>query len=190
MGVIKVHEFTTIDASVGVPMWTVDFAWTEEQTAETAALTAGAGAILLGRATYEMFGPAWSQRTVEDDPGAPFFNDTRKHVVSSTLTEPSWGPATVLAYDPARIAALKDEVDGDIYVSGSATLVRALLADGLVDELHLFVYPVLVGSGPYLAPEADAPTTLSLLGSTTYANGVVHLTYGPALPTAGGTQAD
>jgi len=190
VGAIKVHEFTTVDASVGAPMWTMDFAWTEEQTAETAALTAGAGAILLGRATYEMFGPAWSQRTVEDDPGAPFFNDTHKYVVSGTLTEPSWGPATVLPYDAARIAALKDEVAGDLYVSGSATLVRALLADGLVDELHLFVHPVLVGSGPYLAPDGGGRTTLSLLGSTTYANGVVHLTYGPALPGAEGTRAD
>lgn len=130
-----------------------------------------------------------SQRTVEDDPGAPFFNDTHKYVVSSTLTEPSWGPATVLGYDPVRIAQLKEEV-GDLYVSGSATLVRALLADGLVDELHLFVYPVMVGSGPYLAPAGGAQTTLALLGSTTYENGVVHLTYGPARRQPHGAEAD
>ena len=139
------HEFTTIDSSVGVPMWTIDFPFTPDQVAETGALTENASAILLGRTTYEMFGPAWSQRTVEDDPGAPFFNDTHKYVVSSTLAEPSWGPATVLPYDAVRIAQLKHEVDGDLYVSGSGTLVRALLADGLVDELHLFVYPVGVG---------------------------------------------
>ena len=180
MGAIKVHEFTTLDGSVGVPMWTVDFPWTDAQTQDTAALTAGATAILLGRTTYEMFAPAWSQRTAEDDPGAPFFNDTHKYVVSSTLTEPSWGPASVLAYDPVRIAQLKDEVDGDVYVSGSGTLVRALLADGLVDELHLFVYPVGVGEGPYLLPQGSGRTTLGLLGATAYENGVVHLTYGPA----------
>jgi dihydrofolate reductase len=161
-------------------MWTVDFPWTDQQTDETAALTASAGAILLGRRTYEMFAPAWSQRTVEDDPGAPFFNDTHKYVVSSTLTEPSWGPATALPYDAARLAQLKDEVEGDIYVSGSGTLVRALLADGLVDELHLFVYPVGLGEGPYLLPEGTPRTRLALLGSTGYENGVVHLTYGPA----------
>jgi dihydrofolate reductase len=177
---IKVHEFTTLDGSVGVPMWTADFSWTPAQVAETAALTEHASAILLGRTTYEMFGPAWSQRTVEDDPGAPFFNDTRKYVVSSTLTEPSWGPVTVLPYDPVRIARLKDEIDGDLYVSGSGTLVRALLADGLVDELHLFVYPVGLGEGPYLLPPGSPRTTLALLGSTTYENGVVHLTYGPS----------
>ena len=180
MGKIKVHEFTTVDGSVGVPMWTADYAWTPEQVDETAELTKDASALLLGRVTYEMFGPAWSQRTVEDDPGAPFFNDSRKYVVSGTLTEPSWGPATVLPYDPTRIAQLKDEVEGDLYVSGSGTLVRALLADGLVDELHLFVYPVGLGEGPYLLPPGSGRTTLALLGSSVYENGVVHLTYGPA----------
>ncbi len=180
MGQIKVHEFTTLDGSVGVPMWTMDFPFTPAQVEETGSLTAGASAILLGRVTYEMFGPAWSQRTVEDDPGAPFFNDSPKYVVSSTLTEPSWGPATVLPYDPDRIARLKDEVDGDLYVSGSGTLVRALLADGLVDELHLFVYPVGLGEGPYLFPPGGTRTPLVLLGTTAYENGVVHLTYGPS----------
>ncbi|MGI3782280.1 MAG: dihydrofolate reductase family protein [Janthinobacterium lividum] len=177
---IKVHEFMTLDGSVGVPMWTIDYPFTPEQVNEVGALTDGASAILLGRTTYEMFGPAWSQRTVEDDPGAPFFNDTVKYVVSSTLSEPSWGPVTVLSYDAARIARLKDEVDGDLYVSGSGTLVRALLADGLVDELHLFVYPVGLGEGPYLLPPGSPRTTLALLASTVYENGVVHLTYGPA----------
>jgi dihydrofolate reductase len=181
MGKIKVHEFTTVDGSVGAPMWTFPYPFTPEQITETGALTGNASAILLGRTTYEMFGPAWSQRTVEDDPGAPFFNDTHKYVVSSTLTDPTWGPATVLPYDPVRIAQLKEEVDGDLYVSGSGTLVRSLLADGLVDELHLFVYPVGLGEGPYLLPPGSGRTTLALLGSTAYENGVVHLTYGPGL---------
>ena len=180
MGKIKVHEFTTVDGSVGVPMWTAAYPWTDAQTEDTAALTRDAEALLLGRVTYEMFGPAWSQRTAEDDPGAPFFNDSPKYVVSSTLTDPTWGPATVLAYDPARIAQLKDEVDGDLYVSGSGTLVRALLADGLVDELHLFVYPVGLGEGPYLIPQGTPQTPLALLSATPYENGVLHLTYGPA----------
>ena len=180
MGMIKVHEFTTVDGSVGAPMWTGAFPWTPAQTEETSAVIADSEVMLLGRVTYEMFGPAWSQRTVEDDPGAPFFNDSHKYVVSSTLTDPSWGPATVIPYDAARIARLKDEVEGDVYVSGSGTLVRALLADGLVDELHLFVYPVGLGEGPYLLPAGSPRTTLALLGSTAYTNGVVHLTYGPA----------
>jgi dihydrofolate reductase len=127
-----------------------------------------------------MFAPAWSTRSPEDDPGVPFFNDTPKHVVSSTLTDTSaWQNSTVLGpYSADAIRRLKD--DGDLYVSGSATLVRALLADGLVDELHLFVYPVALGSGLRLFPDGGARTTLGLLGTSTYDNGVVHLSYGPA----------
>src|SRR6478672_7711370 len=113
-----------------------------------AAITTPSRGILLGRVTYEMFEPAWSTRTVEDDPGAPFFNDTTKYVVSSTLTDATWRNSELLGgYDAGRIGRLKAEVDGDIYVSGSGTLVRALLADGLIDGLHLFTYPVTRGEG-------------------------------------------
>ena len=127
-----------------------------------------------------MFEPAWSTRTVEDDPGAPFFNDTTKYVVSATLTDPTWNNSEAIGpYDPDRIRRLKDEVDGDIYVSGSGTLVRAMLADGLVDGLHLFVYPVTRGSGPRLFAEGAAPGTLSLAGGAAYENGVAYLRYRP-----------
>src|SRR5512133_4096963 len=114
-------------------------------------VTSRADGILLGRITYEMFEPAWSTRTVEDDPGAPFFNDTTKYVVSSTLTAATWRNSKIIGpYDPDTIRSLKEEVDGDLYVSGSGTLVRAMLAGGLVDELHLFVYPLTRGTGPRL----------------------------------------
>jgi dihydrofolate reductase len=182
MGAIKVHEFTTVDGVVDVPMWTMDFGFPDDLSASIGELTGSATGILLGRTTFEMFAPAWSTRTVADDPGAPFFNDTRKHVVSSTLTdaESVWRNSTVLGgYDADRVRALKDESDGDLYVSGSATLVRALLADGLVDELHLYVYPVAVGTGIRLFPEGTTQT-LALLGAQALSNGVVHLTYGPA----------
>jgi dihydrofolate reductase len=147
------------------------------------AITNASKAILLGRTTYEMFAPAWSTRTVEDDPGAPFFNDTTKHVVSSTLTdaESVWRNSTVVGgYDADRLRALKDEAQGDLYVSGSATLVRAMLADGLVDELHLFVYPLAVGTGIRLFPDGAPRTPMSLLDAEKLSNGVAHLTYGPA----------
>jgi dihydrofolate reductase len=143
------------------------------------ALTAGSKAILLGRTTYEMFEPAWSVRTVEDDPGAPFFNDTTKYVVSSTLTDPTWRNTTVLGpYDPEAIRRLK--TDGDVYVSGSGTLVRAMLADGLVEELHLFVYPLTGGAGPRLFPEDSAPLSLRLAACEAYDNGVIHLGHHPS----------
>jgi dihydrofolate reductase len=139
-------------------------------------VTARCGGILLGRTTYEMFEPAWSTRTAEDDPGAPFFNDTMKYVVSGTLTDPTWRNSTgVGPYDPAAIRRLKDEVDGDLYVSGSGTLVRAMLADAL----HLCVYPLTRGAGPRLFPEGAAPAKLSLASSAAYDNGVVYLSYRP-----------
>ncbi|MEI4270917.1 dihydrofolate reductase family protein [Klenkia sp. LSe6-5] len=178
MGSIKVHEFTTVDGVVDAPMWTVDYGFPDDLAAAVGTLTDGADGILLGRRTYEMFGLAWSTRTAEDDPGAPFFNETPKHVVSATLTDPGWGPAQVLPYDADRLRALKAE--HDLYVSGSVTLVRAMLADGLVDELHQFVYPVALGTGPRLFPEGAPRTPLALLDARPLSNGVVHLVHGPA----------
>ena len=80
---------------------------------------------------------------------------------------------------PRRIRSLKDEVDGDLYTSGSATLVRAMLADGLVDELHLCVYPLTRGPGPRLFREDAVPGKLSLAASESYDNGVLYLNYRP-----------
>jgi dihydrofolate reductase len=181
VGAIKVHEFTTVDGVVDVPMWTVDYGFPDDLSATIGALTGAAKGILLGRRTFEMFAPAWSTRTVEEDPGAPFFNDTTKYVVSSTLSdaETVWRNSTVVGYDAEGLRALKDEV-GDLYVSGSATLVRSLIADGLVDELHLFVYPVAVGQGIRLFEDGGPKTPLALLDAERLSNGVAHLTYGPA----------
>ena len=180
MGDIRVHEFMTLDGVIDAPTWTFDFGFDPKMGETLAAITGGARGILLGRTTYQMFEPAWSTRTAQDDPGAPFFNDTTKYVVSGSLSEPTWRNSQVVGpYDPATIRRLKDEVDGDIYVSGSGTLVRAMLADGLVDELHVFVYPVTRGSGPRLFPEAAAPTKLALSACEAYDNGVVHLAYRP-----------
>src|SRR6187200_1966906 len=129
MGEIHVHEFMTLDGVIDAPTWTFDYGFDPQMGGTIGALTARATAILLGRTTYEMFEPAWSQRTVEDDPGAPFFNDTTKYVVSGTLTTATWRNSQLLGpYDPDTIRQLKSDVDGDLYVSGSGTLVRALLA--------------------------------------------------------------
>jgi dihydrofolate reductase len=181
MGKIAVHEFISLDGVYENPAWTFDYGFDPKMGETLAAITGDSKAILLGRRTYEMFYPAWSTRTVEDDPGAPFFNDTQKYVVSGTLQDAPWTNSTILgAYDKSAIQDLKDNTDGSIYVSGSGTLVRALLDDGLLDELHLFVYPVALGSGERLFTEKDDQTKLGLLQSDAYANGVVHLSYGPA----------
>jgi dihydrofolate reductase len=180
VGAVHVHEFMTLDGVIDAPTWTFDYGFDPQMGAAIGAVTERCGGILLGRTTYAMFEPAWSTRTVEDDPGAPFFNDTTKYVVSGTLTAPTWRNSRIIGpYDAGAIRRLKDEVDGDLYVSGSGMLVRAMLADGLVDELHLFVYPLTRGGGPRLFPEDAAPGKLALAACESYENGVVHLAYRP-----------
>jgi dihydrofolate reductase len=169
----------TLDGVVDAPSWTFEYGFDPAMAELLATLCGGCDGILLGRKTFEMFEPAWSTRTVEDDPGAPFFNDTTKYVVSGTLTDPTWRNSEVVGpYHPDAIRSLKDELDGDLYVSGSITLVQALLADGLIDGLHLFVYPLTLGAGTRLFSE-DAPIKLSLATADSYENGVVYLNYRP-----------
>src|SRR5690242_12858969 len=116
----------TLDGVIDAPTWTVDYGFDPKMGAAIGAVTERCQGILLGRTTYEMFEPAWSKRTVEDDPGAPFFNDTTKYVVSGTLTSGEWRNSEIVGpYSPDAIRALKEKVDGDLYVSGSGRLVRA-----------------------------------------------------------------
>ncbi len=154
MGAIRVHEFMSLDGVIDAPTWTLDHGYDPKMGEAIAAAMAGCQGILLGRTTYQMFEPAWSQRTVEDDPGAPFFNDTTKYVVSSTLTTTTWRNSQILGpYDPDTISQLKSDVDGDLYVSGSST--------------------------PRLFPENAVPRKLSLAASASYDNGVIYLNYRP-----------
>jgi dihydrofolate reductase len=179
VGEIHVHEFMSLDGVIDQPTWTADYEFLPEMETAIGAVTDRSRGILLGRTTYEMFEPAWSTRTVEEDPGAPFFNDTNKYVVSATLadSDATWRNSTVIGpYDPDAIRRLKDEV-GELYVSGSITLVRAMLADGLVDELHLLVYPLTRGGGPRLFTEDGEPGKLSLANCEAYEHGVVYLNY-------------
>jgi dihydrofolate reductase len=175
MGAVHVHEFISLDGVIDAPTWTFDFGFEPAMADTIHAFTNSCSAILLGRVTYEMFEIGWSERTVEDDPGAPFFNDSTKHVVSSTLRNPTWRNSEVAGpYSADMIRALKDNAQGDLYMSGSGTLVRAMLADGLVDHLHLFWYPLTRGAGPRLFPETAAPAMFELAQSHTFANGVTY----------------
>ncbi len=178
MGQIAVHEFITVDGVVENPSWTMDYPFDPRMGEAISRLMGPGAAILLGRQTYEMFAPAWSTRTAADDPGAPFFNESPKYVVSSTLQDPDWNNSTVVGpYDPAAIQALKERVDGRLYVSGSVQLVRAMLGDGLVDELHLFMYPLTLGRGLRLFDQGGPAVKLALAGTEAYDSGVVHLSY-------------
>ena len=125
MGKIAVHEFISLDGVVEDPRWTADYPFDPKMGEAIGAITLASQAILLGRRTYEMFAPAWSARTAEEDPGAPFFNDTPKYVVSATLQRADWNNSEIVGpYDAETIRTLKDRPDGDLYVSGSVSLVR------------------------------------------------------------------
>lgn len=181
MATIAVHEFIALDGVFESPTWTAEYGFDPKMGETIGAITGKSNTILLGRKTHEMFAPAWRDRTVEDDPGAPYFNDTEKFVVGSKKPAEEWANTTPFGpYDPDAIRRLKDERDGVIYISGSGRLVRALLAEGLVDELHLFVYPIALGEGEKFWGEEAGPTKLALKAQEVYDNGVVHLAYGPA----------
>ena len=148
MATIAVHEFISLDGVFESPTWTFDYGFDPRMGETLGEITDASTTILLGRKTHEMFAPGWRDRTAEDDPGAPFFNETEKLVVGSSAPTEEWNNTTHFGtYDADAIRRLKDERDGTIYISGSGQLVRALLADGLVDELHLFVYPIALGEG-------------------------------------------
>jgi dihydrofolate reductase len=181
MGTIAVHEFMTLDGVIEDPSWSFGLGFDPRMGQAIGAVMSPCRAILLGRRTYEMFHPAWSIKSAADDPGAPFFNDTSKYVVSSTLSSADWANSTILGpYSADAIRGLKERVDGGIYVSGSGTLVRSLLADGLVDELHLFMYPVALGAGQRLFAGDAGPIKFDLAGTEVYDNGAIHLDYRPA----------
>src|SRR3989440_9364476 len=181
MGRILVHEFMTLDGVIEAPTWTFDYPFDPKMGEAIGGLMGSSTALLLGRRTYEEFAPAWSERTAEEDPGAPFMNDSPKYVVSATLQSADWNNSTILgAYDAEAIRSLKEQIEGNIYVSGSGTLVRAMLADGLVDELHLFVFPLALGRGARLFPEGGPSVKLQLAATDAYDSGVAHLAYRPA----------
>ncbi len=178
MATIRAHEFITLDGVFESPGWTMEFGFDPAMGETLAAITDASDAILLGRTTYEMFAPAWRERTVEDDPGAPFFNETEKLVVGAGELDEEWANTTRLgAYDAARLWELKESRSGDIYISGSGRLVRGLIEDRLLDELHLFVFPLALGAGERLF--ADQLAKFEVKESEVYANGVVHLCLTP-----------
>ena len=179
MAIIAAHEFISLDGVFENPSWTMEFGFDPKMGETLAEITGASDTILLGRTTHEMFAPAWRDRTVEEDPGAPFFNETEKFVVGAHEPAQEWANSTRLgAYDADALRELKESRNGTIYVSGSGRLVRGLISDGLLDELHLFVYPIALGTGERLF--ADQRTKLALKSSDVYANGVMHLCYAPS----------
>jgi len=132
-----------------------------------------AGAMLMGRVSYDEFAPVWPSMTDE----FPQYNAMPKYVVSSTLENPEWHDTTVLR-SLDEVAALKQTEGGSIIVHGSATLARGLAAAGLVDRYHLLVFPLLLGAGRRLfGDDGDALQKLDLVEHEAYSNGIVKAVY-------------
>ena len=184
MGRIVVTEFISLDGVMEDPGGGEDFkygGWSFEinrgDEGDNFKLeeTRNSAALLLGRKTYEGFADAWPSREGEF---ADKFNNMPKYVVSSTLKEPEWTNTTVLEGALAReVSKVRDEVDGDIVVHGSAQLVQGLLEQGLVDELRLMVFPVVLGAGKRLFGETSDKRPLKLTDSKTVGDGVTIQVY-------------
>jgi dihydrofolate reductase len=178
-----VTEFISLDGVMEAPGgeagyphsgWVGSF-FTDELGAYKYEEQAAADILLLGRTTYESFYGAWPLR---DDPMADKINTMTKYVVSSTLGSSDWQNTTVIAADVEHaVSQLKTSDGGPILVAGSRALVRSLLAAGLVDELNLQVFPLLLGSGARLYPETSDKHPLRLVSSRALDNGVVLQTY-------------
>ncbi|HET9244129.1 MAG TPA: dihydrofolate reductase family protein [Gaiella sp.] len=164
MGKLVVTEFVSLDGVMEAPGgedfkypgWSFAFDRGEDGNDFKLQETLETDVLLLGRRTYESFAGAWPDREGEF---ADKFNTMPKYVVSSTLESPEWNNTTVLKGDTAAEAAkLKEEVDGIVQVPGSLRLTQALLEADLVDELHLMVFPVVLGTGRRLFGETSDKT--------------------------------
>ena len=182
MGQIVATEFISLDGVIEAPGggedykyagWTFEFNRGEEGDQFKLDETRASAALLLGRRTYEGFAAAWPSREGEF---ADLFNSMPKYVVSTTLDNPEWNNTTVLkSIDDVR--GIKDEVDGDIVVHGSAQLVQSLVENDLVDELRLMVFPVVLGTGKRLFAETSDKKPFQLADTKTVGDGITILTY-------------
>ncbi len=184
MGKIIVTEFISMDGVMQAPGgaedfkysgWTFDFDRGKDGDKFKLDETLGSEALLLGHRTYVGFAAAWPTITGEF---ADKFNSMPKYVVSSTLKDPTWHNTKVLSGEPmAAVAELKQKLKGNIVVHGSAMLVQTLIEHDLVDEMHLMVFPVVLGLGKKLFGETTDKKTFKLAESKTVGEGIVILIY-------------
>jgi dihydrofolate reductase len=170
--------FVSLDGVVETPeRWSMPY-FNEELGQEVGAQMAAADTLLVGRITYQGFAAAFGGQSGGD---ADQMNSVQKVVVSTTLDKAEWQNSTLIKSNVAEeIATLKQQPGKNIGMSGSATLVRWLLRQGLLDELHLLVIPTLVGHGKRLFEDEGDPVPMRLAESKLLSNGVLHVTYVPA----------
>ncbi|WP_109508178.1 dihydrofolate reductase family protein [Nocardioides speluncae] len=177
MGSIKSGLFISLDGVIESPeTWHFQY-FNDEMGAAVGELMAGNDATLIGRTTYDEFAAYWPSAD-PNDPMTATMNDARKYVVSDSLTEATWKNTTVISGDvAAQLTELKK--DTRLGTTGSAQLVSWMLEQGLVDELHLLVHPIVVGKGKKLFGDGET-VPLKLVSATTFSTGVQHLVYAPA----------
>ena len=170
--------FMSLDGVVEAPeKWTGPY-FNDEIGQEIGSVLADGDTMLMGRKTYQTFAASFA-----DQSGgmADQMNHTPKLVVSTTLDAAEWQNSTLIKGDVAgELGRLKQQPGQNINVSGSITLIRSLLRDGLLDELRLQLFPVVVGSGMRLFADPGQPVSLKLADSRTFGTGVVNLVYTPA----------
>jgi dihydrofolate reductase len=186
--------FISLDGVVEAPdQWHFPY-FNEEMGAAVDATLGAADTVLFGRKTYDSFAGAWPEREAaggEDAGFAKTLGDARKIVVSNQKLDFIWRNSEQLEGDLVEaVTALKNEPGGNIALSGSVSVVRQLLAAGLLDELHLLVHPIAVRKGMRLFDEAETPFPLTLISSETFKTGVLNLVYGPAESTGDATYDD
>ncbi|MGW4958907.1 dihydrofolate reductase family protein [Nonomuraea sp. NPDC004186] len=184
MRTFKLQVQMTVDGYMAGPKGEMDwlnFPWTDDINAYIDALTDPVDCIVLGRRLAEGFIPAWAAGPEgEDQKSIDKMNDTPKVVISNTLTESPWENAAVAGGDLAEIVnGLKARPGGDMIAYGGGTLVSSLIAQGLLDELHLFVNPVAIGSGMPVFGDAGDYKRLRLVAARPFDCGITALHYEP-----------
>ena len=195
MKTISAGLFISLDGVVEAPdQWHFPY-FNDEMGAAVSASMGAADTMLFGRKTYDSFAGAWPDREAaggEDAGMAKALGDARKIVVSNQNLQFTWRNSEQLTGDLIEVVtALKNEPGAtDIAMSGSVSLVRQLLAAGLLDELHLLVHPIAMRKGMRLFDDAESPIPLRLISSQPFATGVMHLVYAPAESPASATYDD
>lgn len=176
MGRIVSNFFIALDGVVDQPEnWHMSYINDEMMAIITAGMEVNK-AFMMGRKGYDGGAAFWPDKT---DEFGEYFNAIPKYVISASLQDPTWNNTTVVPGDVEAVQRVKDNVNGDIFMTGSAITVRWLLANGLLDELRLLLHPVAVGAGQRLF-EGTPTHKLELVESSALSTGVLNLVYRPA----------
>lgn len=183
-GVMQAPGGSTEDTSGGFAYGGWQMAFPEDQTMNTilSGFMNAPFELLLGKTTYDIFASYWPRATTDLEVAKPF-NTTKKYVVSHTAFEPAWNNSACITGNVIeQLQALKQEDGPDMWVYGSGNLIQTLLANDLIDRMHLWVYPITIGSGKRLFAEGTQPRNFRLVRADIGTNGVIFATYEPSGP--------